>query len=304
MGHNAVVKWLLTALTLLTAAFPAWAWNAAGHRLIAVVAWQQLSPPARQAITAILTNHPDSHRWIATAREADLGFAYFAEASIWPDTIRNDPRFFDERREAATPLLAGFAEMGQHRHWHYIDLPLDGSPAEGDGELDRRLSRLIQDLRTSAIQPGQQSQTLAWIIHLVGDIHQPLHVGSNHDEGGNLYRLEDPDSARLPVTNLHRWWDDRPGPNWLRGKQLHRAAERLLASYRDPLPPQGTVARWREESWQLASKYGYPSDGIVKPGFALQAQRVTEHQIVTAGFRLGRLLEAIYGEVSRETQQE
>lgn len=303
MGHNAAVKWLLIAFVMMTAALPANAWNGTGHRLIAYIAWHQMSPVARHRIGDLLAHHPEARRWVSAGKEQEPGLTCFLEASVWPDTLRSDPRFFDERSEAPTPLLPGFSDMAQHRHWHYIDLPLGGGPAEGDGELDQQLRRLIATLRPAASPSPKSAQTLAWVIHLLGDIHQPLHVGSQRDGGGNLHRIEDPANARLPISNLHRWWDDRPGPPWLKGWRLRRAAERLLE--RQPSPPsQGDVAVWRQETFRLTAAYGYPESPVVTPDFAAQAQRITEAQLVAAGFRLGRLLDGIYGEVPRETRRE
>ncbi len=302
MGHNAAVQRLAIALVFMTIALPAWSWNAAGHRLIAYIAWQQLSPSARQAIADTLIRHPDHDRWLKAAKESDPGLAAFTEASTWADDIRGDARFFDLGAETPTPLLPGFTTMARHREWHYIDLPLDRSPREGKGELDQRLPKLIELLRARKAHPAEQAEALAWVIHLLGDIHQPLHVGSNHDEGGNGQVIEDPGNTRRPTTNLHRWWDDRPGPPWLRGPYLGQAARHLMHLH--PAPQQGSVPSWRAETWRLAASYAYPPGNVVTPAFALQAQEVTERQLIAAGFRLGQLLENIYGVVPRETGRE
>src|SRR5689334_15095762 len=102
-------------LLLLAIALPpslAQAWNAAGHRLIAVIAAQQLTPAGRAFVADTLGQHPDVARWRQKA-EAGTGTddeaALLAEAATWPDDIRNDPRFYDERREAPTPLLPGLS---------------------------------------------------------------------------------------------------------------------------------------------------------------------------------------------------
>lgn len=82
------------------------AWNAAGHRLTAFIAWQQLSPNTREVIRQTLVRHPDYEHWVERAH-TDSGVAIFAEASTWPDDIRNDPRFYDEDKEAPTPNQPG-----------------------------------------------------------------------------------------------------------------------------------------------------------------------------------------------------
>lgn len=290
----------LFALFFFLSAAPSHAWNAAGHRLVAVIAWQQLAPDSREAITAALARHPDYARWAERARSDD-GIDIFAEAATWPDDIRNDPRFHDEEREAPTPPLPGLPDTARHKRWHYVDLDAGGQVREG--EVDRQIERLAQMLR-SGRKNAEISNSLPWLLHLVGDIHQPLHVGRHGDEGGNQIAIENPFNPRLPFTNLHTYWDDLPGPPWLRGKRLEKNAARLIEDY--PAPAQGNVRLWRDESHRLLGE-AYPSASgsllpIVDEDFRRRSRDLANRRIVAAGYRLGRLLESIFGQrVSRET---
>ena len=137
---------LLLALCLLLFPPLAGAWNAAGHRLAATIAWQQLSPATREFVSAALARHPDHARWVDRARSSEPA-AIFAEAATWPDDIRNDPRFFDETRDKATELLPGFPDMGRHKRWHYVDVGKRGRVV--DGEADRQIERLSRLLRST-----------------------------------------------------------------------------------------------------------------------------------------------------------
>ena len=291
----------LTILIFAVLALPAHAWNAAGHRLVAVIAWQQLSPTARAAIAAHLARHPDHGRWLDKARSTEA-VDLFAEAATWPDDIRNDPRLFDEDREPPTPPLPGLPDTARHKRWHYVDLDPLGKVREG--ELDNRIELLIRQLRTSR-QPEQISYALPWLLHLVADIHQPLHVGRHGDEGGNQVEIENPFNKRLPFSSLHLYWDDLPGPPWLRGKRLADNAARLLERY--PAPEQGNVALWREESHRLLDT-AYPTEAgsllpMVSEAFHRASRDTANRRIVEAGYRLGHLLEAIFGHtVSRGTK--
>ena len=292
---------LLPALLCLLASLPALAWNAAGHRLVAVIAWQQLSPPAQEAIAASLARHPDHPRWLDKARSASPA-ALFAEAATWPDNIRNDPRFYDDPRDSPTPPLPGLPDTARHKRWHYIDLDSNGRVREG--ELDSRIEHLIRLLNTSR-QPEKITYALPWLLHLVGDIHQPLHVGRHGDEGGNAVEIENPFNKRLPFSSLHLYWDDLPGPPWLRGKRLEDNARRLLERY--PAPEQGNVALWREESHRLLDT-AYPSEAgsllpMVSEAFHHTSRDTANRRIVEAGYRLGRLLDRIFAHtVSRGTK--
>lgn len=307
--HNGLMRQFLLGLFFFGLATPALAWNAAGHRLVAVIAWQQMSPPTRQAISQALADHPDYRRWMQRAASPD-GADILAEAATWPDDIRNDPRFYDETRDPPTPPLPGLSDTARHKDWHYVDL--DASGHVKNGQIDRQIDRLSQILR-----PGKQllaprstgkmveiSNALPWLAHLVADIHQPLHVGRHGDEGGNRVEIENPFNKRLPFSSLHLYWDDLPGPPWLRGKRLHQQADRLIERY--PAPAQGDVALWRQESHQLLADAYPTSQGSLLPTiseeFHRQARDIADRRIVDAGYRLGRLLEHIFGAgVSRET---
>ena len=294
------MRQILLALLFFAVPSPASAWNAAGHRLSAVIAWQQLSPTAQSAIGDALSAHPDYERWVEKSRsrrDVDV----FAEAATWPDDIRNDPRFYDEDREAATPALPGLSDTARHKRWHYVDLDTSGKVKAG--ELDRQIERLSRILRSTG-KKAEISNALPWLAHLVADIHQPLHVGRHGDEGGNQIEIENPFNKRLPFSSLHVYWDDLPGPPWLRGKRLEQNATHLVD--RHPAPIQGSVALWRDESHRLLAEAYPTSSGSVLPiiseDFRQRSRDIAERRIVEAGYRLGRLLDDIFTlRVSRET---
>lgn len=291
----------LIALLFLLVSPVAGAWNAAGHRLVAAIAWQQISPATREFVAQALARHPDHERWVARARSADAA-KVFVEAATWPDDIRNDPRFHDEGENAPMPPLPGFPDRARHRNWHYVDVDDRGRPVRG--EADRQIERLARLLRSTA-KSDEISHALPWLVHLVADIHQPLHVGRADDEGGTAVEIENPFNKRLPFSSLHTYWDDLPGPPWLRGQRLQDKARRLVAEY--PVPRQGSVALWRDESHRLRAS-AYPDAvgsllPIVTEDFNRRAHAIAERRIVDAGYRLGRLLEINLGAgVSRGTQ--
>jgi hypothetical protein len=290
-------------LALLFCLLPsaALAWNAAGHRLVASIAWQQLNTSSKEKISNALVRHPDYAHWQEKSR-SDNPAAIFAEAATWADSIRHDPRFYDETRELPTPPIPGLPDNARHKHWHYVDLTADGRA--GGGELDRQIERLSQLLRTTG-QTEELTWALPWLLHLVGDIHQPLHVGHAEDEGGNRIEIENPLKGRQPFMNLHTYWDNLPGPSALRGRRLDTATSNLLALH--PAPRQGDVGDWRRESQALLHQ-AYPEQvgsllPLITESFQQQSRTLAEKQLVAAGYRLGRLLESIFNSwVSRETR--
>jgi hypothetical protein len=153
---------------------PAFAWGKTGHRVIGKIAEPFLTPTARTGIEGI------------------LGTETMAEASNWPDFMRAD-----------------LAPFWQHDAgpWHYVTVPRGktydaaGAPPEGDAvtALDK-FSRVVRDTRA----PLQQRQlALRFIIHIVGDLHQPLHAGNGSDKGGNDVKV----TFQGRSTNLHSVWD-------------------------------------------------------------------------------------------------
>ena len=287
-------------LSLLLASAPALGWNAAGHRLVAAIAWRQMSPEARQEAEQLLRRHPDYRKWITRARE-DSGYLAFLEAATWADDIRKDRRFFDEKRETPTRPLPGLPDTARHKSWHYVDRHPDGRVREG--ELDHQLDRLSRLLQGPGTPPEERTYALPWVIHLVGDIHQPLHAGSRDDEGGNAFKVENPLNPRMPFISIHAWWDDLPGPPWLRGPRLEEKVDSLLAAAPRP-PRQGTVRVWEQESRAISLDEAYPPDSgsllpLITPEFHARAKAIAERRLVEAGYRLGHLLEENFTRVPR-----
>lgn len=293
----------LTLAALLLGSGDASAWNAGGHRLVAAIAWKEIDPPTRTRIGELLAAHPDHARWLARYKGDDPDYAAFLEASTWADDIRRDPRFHDDD-EAATAPMPGFPDMGRHRSWHYIDQPVFATPilSPGDGELDLRLARLGETVRRHEAAKPQRAYALAWLIHLVGDAHQPLHTVSRFDkegrsdDGGNALWVETPHHPRLREMTLHAYWDDLAGPPWLRGRQLDSAADRLAPLGGTP-KSAGTVTSWLAEGRLLAETVVYAGlEGetpTLDETYHQRALQTARERVAVAGKRLARLLERL-----------
>lgn len=165
--------WLFVAASAaVLLSSPAFAWGKTGHRVIAAIADKELSGLARARISQILE----------PGESLD-------EASNWPDEMRAAPGEFWQKQ--ATP-------------WHYVTLngpTYDHAPPEGDAfEALGRFRRTLQDPKASR---EDKRIALRFIIHLVGDLHQPLHVGKCCDKGGNDVKV----TFFGKPTNLHSVWD-------------------------------------------------------------------------------------------------
>lgn len=288
--------WLAVTTLLLFACPPALAWNAAGHRLSALIAWQQLDNTTQSKITRLLIAHPDREKWAARGKSNDAALDAFLGASTWPDEIRSDYRFYDQD-DTPTPALPGFPDTERHRDWHYINRSLSSMQRTtgSQGQLDKRLLTLSAIVGDPNASIPERAYALPWLIHLVADAHQPLHVVSRYDrhgasdEGGNRLRVETPLHPRLSSMNLHAYWDDLPGPPWLHGDRLKHLAAMIVANH----PPTNIATspqRWLDESFAFAKENAYPVDDNPTPTiseeFHRRALSIAQKRIAEAGYRL------------------
>ncbi len=195
--------------------------------------------------------------------------------------------------------------MERRSGWHYVSIPLDagfdGKPLSG--QLDLRLPELVRTLDEAGPQTdAERIYALPWMIHLAGDSHQPLHASAQPggagrwDKLGNGLQVRNPFNPRKPVSTLHAFWDDLPGPPWLRGDRLDAAAQALAAAHARVNRSVDTE-RWIEESWRLARDKAYPA---VQPGsddvpeitetFYAASREIADRRVAQAGFRLAAVL--------------
>lgn len=301
---------LLSLALVLLLPLPALAWNAAGHRLVACIAWNYLDEHSRSAVSRLLRAHPDYARWLAKAAAEQSERSVFIEASTWPDDIRGDSRFYSAGKDEATPSLPGFPDMERHGDWHYVNRPLAdilAAPARGvavAGRLDKQLAALPRTLGSSAVSPVERAYALPWLIHLVGDAHQPLHATSRldaqgkPDKLGNELTVINPFSPRKRASTLHAYWDDLPGPAWLRGARLDAASRALAAAYLEPPPAPAAFAQWLDESWQVARDSAYPRGEeptvTISEAFYENTRTIANQRVALAGYRLAALLSELF----------
>src|SRR6188768_4181751 len=254
--HTAVL------LLVLLVAVPTYAWNATGHKTIALIAYNQLTPAVRARVDRLLMQHPDYPKWIAVIPVRDRGRVAFLEASVWPDTIRYDGRFHADNARP-TPNIKGLPPGAQARHtsWHYMNLPfsIDGTPTH-PSEEPNILTKLRDFEKLGSMSDVEQTYLLPWVLHLIGDIHQPLHTMARFDRyrqdgdrGGN--------SVELLSGNLHSYWDSRIGTS-----ETDRFLDQLTATIQNRHPKPATLEmdpeKWAFEGFALRSEvYGFGGQG-------------------------------------------
>src|SRR6267378_5712266 len=268
----------------------AWAWGGQGHRTIGAIADRLLSPAARAAVAQLLSGDLDKFGRLSTRRTLEA-------VSDWADEIT--------ATAAARP------------RWHYDDAPICGSAPKAhycpDGQCNtEQLKRLITVLADTHAASRDRNEALKWVVHLVGDIHQPLHAADNGDRGGNHVPVSffgERDNPPYGSLNLHAIWD----VHMVRRLVVDRGGERAIVSA--PIADsdrnaweKGPISGWIDESHRIARDTVYPllpvaascSNKIVDvvaigEEYYSKAAPVIEIQIRKAGVRLARVLNETLG---------
>jgi hypothetical protein len=249
----------LAALALVLAAAPAWAWGLTGHRVVGRIAERHLAAETAREVAGL------------------LGPERLAYVGTWADDIRSDPAW----AKAET--------------WHYVTIPAGVSYADskkneaGDAlEAIARFERVLAD-RTASRAARQEA--IKWLVHLVGDLHQPMHVGQRDDRGGNevvVLWFGDP-------SNLHSVWDS----GMIDRMELSSTE---LAEKIDVAPPEQVRAWqatsplvWADES-RAASDPAYRlADRRLSYKYLYEHGATVERRLLQAGIRLAGLLDRALG---------
>jgi hypothetical protein len=293
----------------------AFGWNERGHMSVAYVAYKQLTPAARERVNVLLKLNPKYNDWAATVSQQvpnasadDKDLMIFMIASTWADQIKRDSTYTKDggqngNRPDGSPdpgKNTGYDDLLMHKYWHFIDTPFttDGTTLPGipTPNAQERIALFRGVLASTTAADALKSYDLTWLLHLVGDVHQPLHASTrvsstdpDGDAGGNLVKL---DCAKC---QLHAFWDDLLGKqNDL--KTVTKAARKL------PKPNAALAAKsdekdWIAESFQEAQQTVYSAPIAAGDGpFTLTTQykknagKLAKQRVALAGTRLANLL--------------
>ena len=270
-----LIGFLMCVVAQLSA--PAWAWNEAGHRIIAAAAAQQMPPALRRSIKSALQAHPRYQQDIAKFRPRRLaGLDEFAwllgQAAQWPDHARrfDNARFY--QREA-------LVERFHRGRWHYVNLPVYLNRSDRtlrikdprrslDPDAQRNvlevLAFLREELGSADATPAEQGLWLSWALHLIADIHQPLHTSAlfsrdrwpRGDRGGNEIKLTGT-GRKGRLDSLHYFWDvslsNRRRPAEVSALAATLNAQELPA----PGPEETSPLLWVREGQKIANQFVY-----------------------------------------------
>lgn len=260
------------ALVLLLAPTLARAWSTAGHEVVGAIAEARLSPAARALVREIAGDVPLSA----------------PELGSWADWIRD-------------------RETGP---WHYVNIPFSSGRYDPDRDCPRgacavavirRQEAILRDPRASAMA---RADALRWLVHLVADLHQPLHAGDGRDRGGNELRVRLGD--RQEETDLHRVWDvdvvaavvARRGPERAARDLLARVSHAQAALWAGALDPAAWAEESNREARAIYTELGRSPDDrdlepLTPPDYARAQRARAETALARAGIRLAALLDRI-----------
>lgn len=270
---------VLAAVASLFAAAPAHAWSAPGHRIVGLVAEQFLDGDTRRALYQIAGNQ-------------SLG-----EVGLWLDENRDRLR----------------TEWPGSERWHYDNRPVCDPSTPFASRCSRgdcptaAYERFLRVLGDADASPEQRLDALRVVVHVLADVHQPLHAGDNRDRGGNDINV-DMGPQREP-RSLHGLWDRQIVDLAMRGESERAFARQLAREHRPDVRQlqSGTLTDWMEESYAYARDFvyrGVPSFECGRsPPFIVrldddyrrEAARIARERLARAGIRLAGVLNETLG---------
>ena len=311
------MKTLFCTAFILLFSLPVFAWDETGHKITGYIAWQRMTPATRDRVFKILSS---------AAEDSDIATFYLGYGS----------RSEEARRREYFMLLATWADIVRDKNiearyakyhksnWHYADTFWswkDGKSVMEDTHEEgglgmKKLTEFIETIKSSA-SDEDKALAIAWIEHLIGDLHQPLHTSAKvtpsnpkGDQGGNLFLLTPKGTPRAQQQNLHWFWDSIIGRNIPNNKDLCDAdyidpiANKIMRQYpadkfRDRLKINAPE-EWRQESLNVAMTEVYkdieffepPSDKYKKKAF-----KIAEERLALAGYRMGEVFNQVFGAV-------
>lgn len=291
---------------------PAYAWDELGHRVVARIAWDNMTPAARTRAVQILRAAPPLTGLAALMPPAGVGTEeermrdWFIMAAVWPDIIRG--------RGMPNWVYA-------HSDWHYVNFfwqvgpdgrPVDRTDIPRAGQLIDQAQRIAGELGNPSVPDSAKAIDLAWALHLVGDGHQPLHNNARitaqdtaGDRGGNEFRL----GGIYPYNNLHGYWDalvgqsvpwamaDRSESEYVGSISRRLQAEWPRSRFANRMLP-GQFETWSHEGFRVAQR-AYPAwlvrNERAPDRYLPYAWNLAEQRIALAGYRAAELLNRTLG---------
>lgn len=252
-------KAILCLLVLALISFKSSGWGPTGHRVTGWIADKYLNKKARKAIEKIL-----------------LGES-LAMASTWMDEIRSDSTY---------DYMAD---------WHWVTIPPGQTYASTiknpNGDIIQTMERIIGELKSGKLTAQQEVDHLRILIHLTGDLHQPLHVGARDDRGGNNIKV----MWFGNNSNLHRVWDsDMIDDSRLSYTELAQSLDKP-SEEQVRIWQKASIYEWARESQSYEKQVYDYGNGRIGYRYAYVNYPIVRHRLLQAGVRLAGILNDLYG---------
>jgi hypothetical protein len=240
-------------------------WGKTGHRIIGEIAERQLSDDVKDIVYDILDGES------------------LAVVSTWADEMRSNPSF------------------DKFSHWHYVNLPLDKEYPEvkhTKANVVTIIERCVAILKSPSSDKEMKKFYLKYLVHLVGDLHQPMHTGRYEDYGGSkIYLTFKGRKGSDNKTNLHVLWDTNLIDDFK--MSYTEWSNHLQNKYRKEVVKQSNTLEWTFEShWWARDIYkNTPEGSYLSYDYVYKYQPVLEKRLYYAGVRLGNLIQDIFGNI-------
>ena len=238
-------------------------WGKIGHRTVGEIAQRQLTFTAEQKINEILDGQS------------------LAVASTWADEMRSNPEF------------------DKYSTWHYVNFPIDKQYNEVEHigpNVVKMINTAIPILQSPTADKEIKKFWLKYLVHMVGDIHQPLHTGRAKDYGGSKIKVKFKGRKGAENnTNLHVLWDTDMIDDYKMSYTEY--ANKLQNQFKDTIVQQGNAEDWANESHKYVSKiYETKSGSYLSYDYVYENLPIVDERLYFAGIRLGNLLNNIFSE--------
>src|SRR3990167_607847 len=255
-------------------------WNALGHKIVANIAYQNLQPVTRNKVDQLVEWFKNEYPEMTT----------FQHLAYWPDAIRSQ-------------------KIDSFTRWHYINLPFsdDGTPLKNTIYTDNAvwaMNSIETVIRNERANLYERARFLAFLIHIVGDLHQPLHsvtrlsaMNPDGDRGGNLFYV----IYQNERINLHRLWDSGAGrfENDATQDEVSNVAKNIMTRY-----PKNSFGEkvtdlnpdhWAQEGLANAKKYVYNTkeNEVPSQDYFDTGKTFSEQEMALAGYRLAEVLNSL-----------
>lgn len=297
------------AVALVLPASPAAAWTRPGHMVTAAIAYdeiQRTNPQILPALAALLDAHPDKGPFevaIDRTTGAERARRQFLECARWPDDARRTPFDHPSWHATLTPVVGADADQAAR-----ANAAAHPGPA---GEALEALALSVRTLGNPRAPAAERAVALCWVLHLTGDIHQPLHTAElfsaaypQGDGGGSREYVKDPISGEASV--LHWLWDDSVHRSGVAAsvdalaRQIEARQPRATLKELSPPARPDAFADWAKESYALAVSTAYgagpdaaPSAEAAKPpspAYWNAVRQTAERRVALAGYRMADLM--------------